>query len=82
VIQVAPNSPAANAGLRGGASGNSAGDVIVAVDGKDVNQTQDIGSYLDTKKPGDTVTLTIIRDGNRQDVKATLAPWPDAGNNS
>jgi serine protease Do len=71
VIQVAPNSPAAQAGLHGG-------DVIVAVDGRAVNGVQDIGSYLDTKKPGDTITLTVIRDGARQDLHATLAPWPDA----
>ena len=84
VIQVAPNSPAASAGLRGGSAGSAAnggsaraGDVIVAVDGHALTQVQDLSSYLDTKAPGDTVTLTIVRDGSRQDVHITLAPWPE-----
>jgi serine protease Do len=83
VVQVAPNSPAAQAGLRGagGTSSSQPGDVIVAVDGRPVNRVQDVGSYLDTKKPGDVITLTIIRDGARQDLRATLAPWP-AGQDS
>ena len=76
VLQVAPNSPAAQAGLRGGSGSNRAGDVIVAIDGKNLTRVQDVSSYLEGKKPGDTVTLTVIRDGARQDVKATLAPWP------
>jgi S1-C subfamily serine protease len=84
VTQVTPNSPAAQAGLRGGAADPSGGatampkggDVIVAVDGRPVQRVQDIGGYLDTKQPGDTVTLTIVRNGARQDVRATLAPWP------
>jgi putative serine protease PepD len=73
VAQVSPGSPAANAGLR-------SGDVIVAVDGKTLQNVEDISDYLDSKRPGDTVTLTINRDGNRQDVHATLAAWPDSPN--
>ena len=48
----------------------------MAVDGKPIRRVQDLSAYLDTKQPGDTVTLTIVRNGARQDVKATLAPWP------
>jgi S1-C subfamily serine protease len=84
VTQVTPGSPAAQAGLRGGTSDPNAsaaaiprgGDVIVAVDGRSVQRVQDIGGYLDSKQPGDTVTITILRNGGRQDLRATLAPWP------
>jgi S1-C subfamily serine protease len=84
VAAVAPDSPAAKAGLRGGNPSEGTtpgaqargGDAIVAVDGKPIQRVQDLSAYLDTKQPGDTVTLTIVRNGARQDVKATLAPWP------
>ncbi len=84
VATVAPDSPAAKAGLRGGNPSDGTtpgaqargGDAIVAVDGKPIQRVQDLSAYLDTKQPGDTVTLTIVRNGARQDVKATLAPWP------
>ncbi len=84
VVQVIPNGPAAKAGLKGagsqrnqGADVPKGGDVILSVDGKKVGKVEDISSYLDANKnPGDTVTLTIRRDGSQQDVKVTLAEWP------
>lgn len=83
VVQVSANSPASQAGLKGasGAQANSGtvpsgGDVILAVDGNKVSKVEDISSYLDTKKPGDTITMNIRRDGQTQDLKVTLADWP------
>jgi S1-C subfamily serine protease len=80
VAQVTPDSPAARAGLRGARSeaGESlrGADVILAVDGRAVKDVPDLAGYLDTKSPGDTVTLTIWRDGSRQEVRATLGTWP------
>ncbi|HEX2037443.1 MAG TPA: trypsin-like peptidase domain-containing protein [Chloroflexota bacterium] len=84
IASVSPDSPAARAGLRAGTPGEGTtpgsqargGDVILAIDGRQVREVRDISSYLDTKQPGDTVTLTIWRNGSRQDVRATLAPWP------
>ncbi len=86
VVTVVPNSPADDAGLRGapgrasqqtGSTIRKGGDVILAVDGQRVNKVEEISSYLDTKKPGDTVTITIRRNGTEQELKAKLAEWPD-----
>ncbi|HEX8286582.1 MAG TPA: PDZ domain-containing protein [Pyrinomonadaceae bacterium] len=63
INNVRENSPAAKAGLR-------AGDVIVQVDGKEVKGNLDLIRTLNEKKEGD-VTLTIIRDRNRQTVRVT-----------
>lgn len=82
VVQVTADSPAARAGLKGTTHGASVtdvptgGDVILSVDGKKVAKVEDISSCLDTKKPGDTVTLSIRRDGQTQNLSATLAEWP------
>jgi S1-C subfamily serine protease len=81
IARVEPGSPAANAGLRGGSttatmSGTTyelGGDVIVAVDGKPVFDSTQLADDITAKKPGQKVTLTIIRDGKQQSVTATLA---------
>lgn len=53
------------------------GDVIVAIEGQPVNSGEDLASYLLTEtRPGETVTLTIIRDGERQQVEVTLGERP------
>ena len=88
VTLVAAGSPAEDAGLQGafgseseansGASVPKGGDVIVAVDGQDVASVDELAAYLDgEKKPGETVSLRIVRDGSEQSVEATLAEWPD-----
>ena len=81
VESVVPNSPAAKAGLRGGTTSATidgmpymlGGDVITAVDGKQVVQFTDLLDAISSKKPGQTVTLTILRDGKQLSVQATLA---------
>ncbi len=86
VTQVQRGSPAAKAGLKAGAGTVSSlgtgdvaagGDVIIAVDQQPIRHFEDLTSYLFTKtKVGQTVTLTILRDGKQQDVKVTLAARP------
>jgi serine protease Do len=84
VIRVEPNSPAAEAGLRGAeftvtAEGQEwpvGGDVIVAVDGERVSQPDDVVRAVLEKEEGDTVTLTIVREGQEQEVTVTLAVVP------
>ncbi|MDQ3750980.1 MAG: PDZ domain-containing protein [Acidobacteriota bacterium] len=63
INNVRENSPAAKAGLK-------AGDVIVEIEGKEVKGMTDLIRALNEKKEGD-VSLTIVRDSNRQTVRVT-----------
>ncbi len=90
VMDVTANSPAAQAGLKastisgieggtgqpGATSTTQIGDIIVAIDGQKVGAVSDLTSYLNNKQPGDKVTLTIVRDGQHQDLTLTLQAWP------
>lgn len=87
VIQVTSGSPAEKAGIRGGAilteiEGREVelgGDVIVGIDDKSIRKIDDLLSYLDReKKVGENVTLTIIRNGQVQEIGLTLAARPDS----
>ena len=61
VNNVRENSPAARAGIK-------AGDVIVEADGKAVKSDLDLIRTLDGKKDGENISLTIVRDKNRQTI--------------
>jgi len=51
--------------------------VIIGVDGMKIFGLGDLLAYLEEyKKPGDTITLTIYRDGKILDVKLTLGAIP------
>jgi len=84
VEQVSPGSPAAKAGIQGGSKTVTVqgqqfvtgGDVIVKADGTTIKSADDLISFLGTKKPGDTITVTVERGGKTQDLKVTLAPRP------
>jgi S1-C subfamily serine protease len=53
------------------------GDVILAADGKDVTGIDELARYLDeNKKAGDSVELTVLRDGEKTSVTAQLSEWP------
>ena len=64
------DAPAGKAGLK-------EHDVIVAFNGKPVDDSQDLKSMIRDTTPGKTVTLGIFRDGKSMDVKATLASHPE-----
>ncbi len=83
VLDVAPGGPADQAGIHGGSQATSiqglkaGGDVITAVDGKPISTFDELLGYLTTNKaPGDTIVLTILRDGKSQDVTVTLGSRP------
>jgi S1-C subfamily serine protease len=64
---VEPNSPAASVGLRGTHLGRGSsivpGDIVQEIDGRKVRTSDDLLGRLGNAKPGDTVTLLILRDG-------------------
>ena len=54
------------------------GDIIVAIDGSPVTTFDDVLSYLQRyTSPGDTVTLTIWRNGETLEVDMTLQERPE-----
>lgn len=71
---VQPGSGAANAGLQG-ATASRPGDVIVAIDGQEIATYNDLATYLDTRNPGDSIGLTIVRGGQTLDINVTLDAW-------
>jgi S1-C subfamily serine protease len=87
VIEVVEGGPADEAGLEEGIRvvrmGRYriplGGDVIVGVNGEPVNDMEELTVYLETETTvGDTVELTIIRDGEEQTVPLTLEERPQA----
>ena len=84
VEQVSPDSPAAKAGVKGGDQSVTVqgeqfvvgGDVIVKADDTEIQTADDLIAFLGTKKPGDTITITVERDGKTQDLSVTLAERP------
>ena len=81
IIQVVPDSPAARAGLRGvqvGQGGLSIlGDIITGVNGQAIGSVEELSSYLDEHvKPGENVKLEILRQGQKQEITATVGDWP------
>src|SRR5262249_35030617 len=80
------NSGAARAGLRGAVIdqdvwGNIAlrqlGDIIIGVDGQPVASTDDLQNALKDKKPGQTVSVEVLRQNRRTTVPVRLTDTPD-----
>ena len=86
IQEVSPGSAAAHAGLRGGREtvqiGNAqivvGGDLIMAIDGKPVDRDDAISRSLARKRAGDSLELTIFRNGKTSVVRVTLGE--DNGN--
>ncbi len=79
IERVEPGGPAAQAGIRGGTKTimglqelRVGGDVLIAIDGKEISSQMDLNLLLNRAQPGQTVTLTILRDGKRLDVPVKL----------
>lgn len=68
VSMVGPDTPAAEAGLQ-------IGDIITAVDGEAVTP-QTVAEVIGNYAPGDTIALTVVRDGEEMEVAVELAAQP------
>ena len=65
VVEVVKGGPAEKAGLQ-------AGDRIVSVDGTEIASKDDLGTLMQEHAAGDTLSITIARDGQMQTVNVTL----------
>jgi S1-C subfamily serine protease len=80
IQRVLPGGAAARAGLHGGSQqaylGNTpiylGGDLIIAIDGRQVTSGQDVSQIMDEHKTGDTVTVTFLRGQHKMSAQATL----------
>jgi 2-alkenal reductase len=74
VVRTAPGSPAAQAGLQGVNTANGAvGDVIVAANGKPVRRLADLSDQLDHTGVGNSVELSVQRQGRTRTVRVQVA---------
>ncbi len=69
VVRVEPQSPAARAGFE-------ADDVITAVDGERVDDPDEVVDVVTDAGPGAELTFTVKRDGDKRELRATLAERP------
>jgi S1-C subfamily serine protease len=84
VVEVTPGSPAHRAGIRGGDRavqvGNMivrvGGDIIIEVDQMKVRTFEELSDFIDAKQPGDTVAITLNRQGKSNVVEVRLRERP------
>ena len=73
VVDVAPDSPAARAGIL-------RADVVTAAGGRPMEDGKTLAREIGAMAPGDEVVVTVVRKGEPREVRVELADWPDAGN--
>ncbi len=83
IWQVASGGAAANAGLRGLTQTENGdvelGDIIVAINGEKVANSDNLFSVLDRHRVGAVVPVDIVRNGRRMTVSVRLTEGPDSG---
>src|SRR5262245_46859246 len=72
VTNATENAPAAKAGLK-------EGDIISAIDGKELKTYEAMIDEFRKRKPGDKAKFTVTRAREKKDIELTFAPRPDAG---
>lgn len=85
IAELRPNGPAEKAGLRGpkisrqrrgpftiSREDRTAADLIIGLDDQKIANAEDFLSYIEGKRPGDEVTLTIVREGRKLKVGLVL----------
>jgi putative serine protease PepD len=76
VTEVQPGSPAARAGFKGlqrTAERYVVGDIIVSADGRPTKELEDLSYVLNQKRPGDSVTVEVLRNGRTQRFTVVLS---------
>jgi S1-C subfamily serine protease len=53
------------------------GDVLISMDGKDIENTNDLQDIMEDKKVGDLISIGINRNGNSTNVTVSLEPLPN-----
>ena len=84
LARVVDGGPAAEAGLTGGNRSirfqasrvRVGGDVVLAVNGRKVVGPSDLAKFIADYRPGQKVTLDVLRDGERKQVEVTLGTRP------
>jgi S1-C subfamily serine protease len=69
VVNLEPDGPAAQGGLL-------IGDIVIAVDGKSVSDTEDVQAALGALRVGSRAGVSLVRAGARTDVELTVGERP------
>ncbi len=70
INRMSPRSPAAKSGLK-------VGDIVTAIDGKEVTDSSELQFRVATKQIGSTAIFTVLRNGKAQNIKVTMASPPE-----
>jgi len=81
IVATDDRGPAAKAGLRAATTAPDAdvprgGDIIVAVDGRVVEDMADVSRAVSSRAVGEALAVTVVRDGDRRTIRVTLADRP------
>ena len=85
ITEVRDGTPAEKAGLKAatdtrivdGQEIPSGGDIVVEFDGQEISTSDELQSGVDAKQPGDTVSITVLRNGDRRAFQVTLGTRPE-----
>jgi 2-alkenal reductase len=85
LLEVVPGSPAAIGGLEGGTELETVeglevptgGDVIIEADDTPIESYSDLQIYIAEQEPGTTVTFSVLREGEIEEISVELAPRPE-----
>ena len=66
-------------GQPGEKAGLMVGDIVIAIDGKDLANANELPVKISTMKPGTKTTLTVLRDGKEKKIVVTVAETPSEG---